>query len=153
MNLNKVNLYKTTQPWTFAIKSLDINIEIAHDMLRFMRANEGIGLAANQVGMNRQLFVMEVERDNKTISTSMCFNPEIISFSDEKITLPEGCLSFPDQQVLVMRAKEIAVRYRTALGVIYETVLTGLEARVYQHEYDHLHGITMLKRQQQALDL
>jgi len=139
MKLNKINLYKPTSQWT-TWNTLSNN-EIANDMLRFMRASNGIGLAANQVGMAKRLFVMEVDGVIR-----FCFNPAILEASEETVTMEEGCLSFPSDRVQISRPSTITVTYQNTAGQYCTEELTGLAARCFQHEFDHLNGITMLKR-------
>ena len=108
-------------------------------MLKVMLANDGIGLAANQLGMTKRLFVMQVNR-----ATRFCFNPVILdNRNGNLVTAEEGCLSFPKQIVLVTRQEEIQVRYENENGQKTSAVLKGLEARCFQHELAHLDGRTM----------
>lgn len=107
-----------------------------------MIQQRGIGLAANQVGVNARLFVMLV--DNQVFH---CFNPEILKSSDVECELQEGCLSFPDQFLSITRPQQIHVQYANAHGKIIQQSLSGWTARCFQHELDHLNGITMHERQ------
>ena len=107
-------------------------------MLEFMIQENGIGLAATQIGIAKRLFVMSVHGRDR-----ICFNPEIIESSDVLIEFAEGCLSFPGDQCTIKRPDTIIVRYQDAAGNWIEDNLVGLEARCFQHELDHLDGITM----------
>ena len=117
------------------------NQRLADEMLAFMRHAGGIGLAAPQIGRSLRLFVMEVQG-----RTRICFNPEIVEASQNTADFPEACLSFPNEQCIIKRPDTIIVRYQDADGVWTETNLVGLEARCFQHELDHLDGITMHER-------
>ena len=144
MKLNKIKLHKKTGHWPMS--NPDTNKDIADEMVRVMRANKGIGLAANQVGMGNSLFVMEVDG-----VVRHCFNPHIFKEGVRQETMKEGCLSYPGQYVELSRTENITVDYQDHAGNAVTEELTGLASRVYQHELDHLRGITMLDRQVQKL--
>lgn len=114
--------------------------DLAHAMLKFMFENNGIGLAAPQVGTNKRIFVM----GNKTQSY-VCVNPEILSTTGSGKDI-EGCLSFPGLWLHVTRPENIDVRYQDILGRWQEKSLTGLQARVFLHEYDHLEGVCFVDK-------
>jgi peptide deformylase len=139
LKLNSTILDKVCQPSQFRRPSE--NLRLVHHLLELMRREHGIGLAANQAGIDQRLFVMLI--DNELYS---CFNPEIISSSDNHSDLIEGCLSFPGERLSISRPSEIQVRYFNAHGRMTETNMTGLIARCFQHELDHLNGITMYER-------
>lgn len=109
--------------------------EIVRSMTKIMFENNGIGLAAPQVGILKRFFIMG--NDQKLF---VCINPEVVSGEEEERGL-EGCLSFPDLYMNVKRYKTIQVKYQTITGESIETTLTGLVARVFQHELDHLNGV------------
>ena len=113
-------------------------------MLEFMRCQNAIGLAANQIGLNLRLFVMCVQDRARC-----CFNPEIIDLGSRLSTMSEGCLSFPGKQCTIQRAQDIRVRYQDHNGSWTEETLSGLEGRCFQHELDHLNGTTMWDRQKE----
>jgi peptide deformylase len=117
------------------------NTQLANELIKFMNQANGIGLAAPQVGHSARLFVMQINNKPKAY-----FNPEIVGFSETSEEFDEGCLSFPAKHCIIKRPSAIQVRYQTASGNVIEENLTGLEARCYQHELDHLNGITMLDR-------
>ena len=114
---------------------------LTQQMFSFMRKNNGIGLAAPQVGISRRLFVMEIGEVRKS-----CFNPEVIEHSTDFAEYPEGCLSFPGDECKIKRPSAVSVRYQDHSGTWVEEKLQGLEARCFQHELDHLDGITMHDR-------
>jgi peptide deformylase len=117
------------------------NLKLAHELLRLMAKERGIGLAANQCGYDQRVFVMSVNQ-----KYYHCFNPEIIESSTEQDEYKEGCLSFPGEFCTVTRPLKIQVKYFSAQG--QETVewLDGLTARCFQHELDHLNGLTMFDK-------
>lgn len=139
MKLTKKVLHKEAKAvefnWPFQ------NQQLADQMLKFMVSQNGIGLAAPQIGIARRVFVMSVHGRDR-----VCFNPEIIESSDVLTEFEEGCLSFPGDQCIIKRPDTIIVRYQDAEGIWTETNLVGLEARCFQHELDHLNGITMHDR-------
>ncbi len=111
-------------------------IEIANDLIEAMQKFGGKRLAANQIGLSHRVFVMG--KDDHIISY---FNPEIIQFSENKIKLQEGCLSFPGMFLKVSRPKEIEVSYPSYDGKQHAAKFDGLTARIFQHELDHLNGV------------
>lgn len=138
MKITDKILYKTIAPETF--KNKTANMLLAQQMLKFMMKSGGIGLAANQVGYDKRLFIINVKQPKA------CFNPEVIKRSALEEPFPEGCLSFKNEQVIVDRPTEIDVKYYTFDGQEVRETMTGLEARCFLHELDHLNGITMYKR-------
>lgn len=109
--------------------------ELVRDMARIMIESNGIGLAGPQVGISKRIFVMG--NQDKLFA---CINPEIVE-GDGQVMDQEGCLSFPDLWLNVKRHDTIKVKYYNAMGGLIETEFTGLIARVFQHERDHLDGI------------
>ena len=113
------------------------------DMLETMHAANGVGLAANQVGVGKSLFVvdlspMEEYQDSKPL---VMINPEITEEWGEEIGYEEGCLSIPNVREEVFRPENLHIRYRDANFVQQEMEVDDFLARVIQHEYDHLQGI------------
>lgn len=115
--------------------------ELATLMYVTMRQENGVGLAAPQIGRLRRVFVMGDEARFAT-----CFNPEILSHSDEQVAVSEGCLSYPGLELKVKRWTEIGVRYWTADGNAKEETLSGLWSQCFQHELDHLNGICFVDK-------
>lgn len=107
-------------------------------MIETMLSNNGIGLAANQVGVLKRVVVI---LDNEV--PRVLINPEIIEFSETTCDFEEGCLSIPDTFININRPEEVKVKYRDTKGRPHLEVYSGLTARVIQHEIDHLDGITM----------
>jgi peptide deformylase len=109
--------------------------ELVKAMSKLMVLHNGIGLAATQCGITKRIFVM-----GNPDHLVACINPEIIS-GTETIRDLEGCLSFPDLWMYIERYKVIRVKYYNVAGEKVEQELTGLMARVFQHEFQHLDGI------------
>lgn len=121
----------------------DKTIKIIKLMFETMRNANGIGLAANQVGVNKSIFVVDispVENYEKYKPITM-INPKIVNKSDELVTIEEGCLSIPDIRGEVIRPKEISIKYLDVDLNEHQIDADDLYARVIQHEYDHLKGI------------
>ena len=116
--------------------------EIEFNMAAAMEQFGGIGLSANQVGLNYRIFVMKTADSG----TKAFFNYEITKASQETDLMKEGCLSFPDIYLMIKRSKEIELKYQDAQGEEHIIHLTGLGARCVQHECDHLNGILFLQR-------
>ena len=109
-------------------------------MLECMYQNNGIGLAAPQVGILKRLIVIDCS-DNKDIKKPLkLINPEIIKLSKNISEFEEGCLSLPSQYAKVIRPSEITLKYKNTKGMICESEFSGLEATCIQHEIDHLDG-------------
>lgn len=100
--------------------------------------NDGMGLAAPQVGLNIRLFLMHYHDRGY-----VCINPRIEKSSAETSIRGEGCLSYPGEKVMVERPIEIRVTYQNLRGAKVTKKLNGLLARCFQHEMDHLDGIVM----------
>ncbi|MCE3231992.1 MAG: peptide deformylase [Rickettsiaceae bacterium] len=127
------------------------------DMIETMHKEDGIGLAAVQVGVHKRILVMDLsdsqkryeEADGKAcgadISKPFCMiNPEIIESSEEQNVYDEGCLSFPEQRAMVTRPKKVKVKYLDYNGKERVLVCDGLLATCVQHEMDHLNGVVFI---------
>lgn len=112
-------------------------IELADAMLVQMELNNGIGLAAPQIGYSVRLFVMKSANEEL-----ICINPKIVQQSEETVIDQEGCLSFPNLYLNVSRPTEIFVSYYGVEGHAISRWLIGRDARCFCHELDHLDGIT-----------
>lgn len=112
-------------------------LELAGSMIVEMHANRGVGLAANQVGIDKRFAVVSLENGTKDFAI---INPEIIDKSKEKEVYSEGCLSCPGVSIPMKRPTRVVVRCYDLHSneVTYE--FTGLDARILQHEIDHLNG-------------
>ena len=118
--------------------------QIQQDLVDTMRAKSGVGLSANQIGISARVFSMYADVKKKDII--VCFNPKIVTMSEEEILMDEGCLSYPGLWLKVRRPEGIEVTYEDAKGELQEKAMFGLEARIFQHEYDHMEGLNFTKR-------
>jgi len=116
------------------------------DMLETMYAAPGIGLAAIQVGVAKQVIVMDLAREGEPPEPRYFINPEIISTSDERAVYEEGCLSVPEMYEDVERPASCRVRFLDYQGEIREIDCEGLLATCIQHEMDHLKGVLFIDR-------
>jgi len=122
----------------------------AEEMFEAMLDDDGIGLAAPQVGVSRAFLVIgmpvdEEDGDRPKVVKMAFANPEIVDAQGE-IAMEEGCLSLPGIREEVTRAEWIRVKYQDLSGAPMEIVADGLLARVLQHEIDHLNGILIIDR-------
>jgi len=129
------------------IKPCGVNVDrhfIAKTLIENMFHYEGIGLAANQIGMDVRAFAMIRDLENNEVI--VCFNPKIVKMYNELISCEEGCLSFPDEFINVDRPDKIVVKYEDEEGKEHKMKLNGMASRVFQHEFDHLEGIDFTQR-------
>ena len=119
------------------------------EMSRILRKNMihygGVGLSANQIGIGERVFIMVLNME--TEETITCFNPRIIKRYDDNVWCEEGCLSFPDEIINVERPDRIVVKYEDEDKKDHKIKLSGMAARVFLHEFDHLEGIVFTERQ------
>lgn len=119
-------------------------VELEQSMIETMLAHDGIGLAANQVGINARMFVMG-HRDNPDAAQAF-YNPVVVANVDEFEDLEEGCLSFPGIYVKIKRPKKIKARWQNSLGEWQESEFDGYNCKCFLHELDHLEGIVFQDR-------
>jgi peptide deformylase len=118
--------------------------ELVKNLAETMRQENGIGLSANQVGILERVFIMYSDlKERKIIS---CFNPQIIEESIEQSLADEGCLTYPGLWLKVKRPVWIKATWEDSQGTEGEYELAGLEARIFQHEYDHMEGTNFTKK-------
>jgi peptide deformylase len=127
--------------------------ELARDMLRSMYAARGIGLAAPQVGVHRQLLVIDLDLEEAATPPLVMINPEITAAGASFNTYEEGCLSIPKVYLNVVRPSVVEVSFRDELGRPRRLKADGLMARCIQHEMDHLHGVLFVDRVTDELSL
>lgn len=113
--------------------------KIARDLEYTRKKLGGVGLAANQCGYNLRMFVIGTD----TMSM-LCINPKVLYYSDEIIKMQEGCLSFPGLFINIKRSSSILVSYLNELGEEIQKEFSGLTARCFMHELDHLNGVRMI---------
>lgn len=137
------------------VKTIDDSLRtLIADMFTTMHEQNGIGLAAPQVGKSIRLFVIELDDKQKRIF----INPHIIKNSQEISTAEEGCLSIPGLYYDVTRSTQVTVQAVDEYGKAFTLDASGLLARAIQHEYDHLEGILYIDRinadlKQKAIDV
>lgn len=115
------------------------------DMFETTYANQGIGLAAQQVGVAKRVTVIDLSMGKDPKEKLALINPEIIS-SEGKLYEEEGCLSFPDIREKVVRAAKVRIRAQDENGKWFEMDGEDLLSRCFQHEIDHLNGVLFLSR-------
>ena len=116
-------------------------IKIAEKMKEVMLKAPGVGLAANQIGILKKIVtIFFIDPETKKEIKYNLFNPEIISYSKEKIVMEEGCLSVPEQFAEIERSKKIVLKYLNEKNILIKKEVSGVEARILQHEIDHLSG-------------
>ena len=116
-----------------------------YELLRDKMIEEkGVGLSACQLGIMARVFVIGNPTEPESIIG--VFNPLIVDYDEETVLYEEGCLSFPGLFIKIKRPRGIRARYRGWDGEAGTTRYEGYTARVFQHEYDHLNGITFNKR-------
>ena len=129
------------------VVSLKEGEDIAANLLQELRQSEsGIGLAANQIGINKRVCVVNVKEPLVLI------NPKIVEKSKEQFVFPEGCLSFPDSKIKTQRHQDIVVeadnhKGRLSFSANSKDINDAFECVCVQHEIDHLDGITMFERE------
>ena len=122
--------------------------EIEEEMIEIMDKNQGVGLAANQVELDAQIFIIKPEglkdyEDNKPFAI---INPKIAAVTEDMEQGVEGCLSFPGLYLKVNRPKGLVVEYLDIDAKECKIELQGWNARIFGHEYDHLFGINFIDR-------
>jgi peptide deformylase len=134
---------------SFELNTGDDFIQLAENMKETLKNAGGIGLAGPQVGILKSIFVVDttpMEDDGIEPVEKVFLNPVILDHDDNTSWYNEGCLSIPGIFEDVKRPEKVEVRYRDLNFDWKEETLTGLEARVFQHEYDHLQGILFVDR-------
>ena len=121
-------------------------LKFAEDMAETMYTSNGIGLAAPQVAVSKRMMVIDVDWPDREDSTLFVLvNPELQEGRGE-VVFEEGCLSFPGLNVPVTRFAEVRVKAQDATGESFEFDAEGILAICFQHELDHLDGITLMDR-------
>ena len=131
---------------TRKVEELPANFpEFLERMYATMYDDDGIGLSANQVGVELRFFIADFSLHDKSMSREVYINPELIA-SEGQSVLEEGCLSIPGIHEKVIRAFKIVLRYENLQREVTEKTFEGFPARVVQHELDHLNGILLVER-------
>ena len=123
-------------PETFDFETQNAQ-ELADTLWEESRRLRGLGLSANQVGIDSKVFVMGSDDTNR----KNVFNPHVISVSKETELAREGCLSYPGLWLSVKRPKQVTISYQTVDGTHVVETFVGLQARIAQHEFDHMEGL------------
>ena len=119
---------------------------IVNDMFDSMYEAEGIGLAANQVGINLNIFVIDITHTEESDESYVFINSSIIESSSNKSSSSEGCLSLPNISLNINRPERIKLRYQNIDGDWCEDYFSGLLGRAIQHENDHVNGVMIIDR-------
>jgi peptide deformylase len=127
--------------------------QMIRQMLQTMYSEDGIGLAAPQVAINKQLIVVDIEPDNAARPPLILINPVLKSLSQDIAVEQEGCLSIPGVYLDVKRPSTIEVSFKDEQGRLQTLATDGLLARAIQHEIDHLNGVLFVDRVENKLAL
>jgi|TARA_R110000803_G_scaffold93761_1_gene161266 peptide deformylase len=135
-------LQKKVEPFDFDSNDADT---ISKEMVELMTTSGGIGLSANQVGLDAQIFVLKPHllEDNNPLTI---INPELVSVTVNYEDMPEGCLSHPDLYLKVKRPRGLVAKYLDINAKECKIELYDIDARCFLHEYDHLQGIEFTDR-------
>ena len=141
-------IYHPNEFLTKEVKTVDLENpvfdpkELKKEMVDFMLLNNGIGLSANQIGLDAKVFVMGDKVENSTI----CINPTVLQYTSDTQNDYEGCLSFPNIYMRIKRPKEILAEFYDENLEKQTVKITDYSAKCYLHELDHLLGITFKDR-------
>jgi len=119
-------------------------VDFANDIYSFMKKYDGLGISACQVGIPYR--IMSIRIDGTGDVPPVLFNPKIVDICENNVIMKEGCLSYPLLFMNVKRPDKVRVRYQNCKGEVFTNTFIGMTARIFLHEYDHLEGITFLKK-------
>jgi peptide deformylase len=136
-------LHQPAQRFDFENPPMDPT-ELFENLKETLIAKRGMGLSAPQVGIPYQVFVIGNPGDPDSIFS--VFNPKIVDYKGDTISMEESCLTFNGLFVKIKRPSEIRARFSGHDGLVNTMPMVGVSARLFQHEYDHINGITMTKR-------
>jgi peptide deformylase len=122
-------------------KEIEDKAEFAEKLEKACEFFGGIGLSANQVGIDNRVFCVKFDQFAETF-----FDPKIVQYSPEEQLFEEGCLSQPGIFINLKRPQKIRLEYTNKLGLRVEEDFSGITARIIQHEYDHMEGTNFMKR-------
>ncbi len=139
-------LRRPSEPWNFQEDSPEILDELIRSMREIIVREKAVGIAASQIGVQKQVFMVQLVDSNRSptlprIPLTVFINPTIEKVSRRTGYFVEGCLSVDDLQVRLRRPKWIRVSWQDRNGRSFSNKLSGVFARIFLHEYDHLHGI------------
>ena len=115
---------------------------LTENLVETMREYKGIGLSASQCAVMERVFVMY--SDIKEQKIMACYDPHILEYSEKTVLMDEGCLTYPNLWLKVRRPISIKACWEDTKGTKGEYELFGLEARIFQHEYDHMEGLVFI---------
>ncbi|BAY74723.1 peptide deformylase [Nostoc linckia NIES-25] len=127
--------------------------KVVREMLQTMYSKDGIGLAAPQVGIHKQLIVIDLEPDNAANQPLVLINPIIKQVSRDISVAQEGCLSIPNVYLDVKRPEVVEIAYKDEYGRPQTLKANDLLGRCIQHEMDHLNGVVFVDRVENSLTL
>ncbi len=134
-------LKQRAEDWNFSVDKDAEKLET--EMIQIMKTFNGRGLAGNQVGLLKRVFVIKLKDGTEPFAM---FNPKVETQSNEIQDNEEGCLSFPDLWLGVKRPKEIEATYLDKHGNECKITLSGIDARCFLHELDHLNGVVFTEK-------
>ena len=135
-------LLKTAQP----LEQIDCEVKArTEEMFELMYREKGVGLAAPQIGWGTRLFIVNVFGEEDRSGERVFINPRILDRGEELVVEEEGCLSIPEVRGNVSRPEAILCEYQDLSGEMFREEMNELEARVFQHEFDHLNGVLFLR--------
>jgi peptide deformylase len=146
-----MELIKAPNEWLDkSVKIFDFDefdvVQLSGKMCEIMMAQNGIGLSANQVGIDGQIFVMRPIKHEEVKKPFAVINPVILEVSEEKELAPEGCLSYPGLVLHVQRPIKLVAQFLDLDKKECILEFSGIDARCFLHEYDHLNGINFTDR-------
>jgi len=167
MNQAKNNTYPIAQLGHAVLRQRAIEVEniladecqqLINQLMLAVSEAGGVGIAAPQIHHSVRIFIMCSKPNTRypdapLMVPTAIINPEILHYSNEKIKDWEGCLSVPSMRGLVPRHSQITVRYFDQQGIKQQQTLTGFIARIFQHELDHLNGLTFIDQLESTTDL
>ena len=122
-------------------KITEEDVKLSKKMIKIMQQAPGVGLAANQIGVLKKIVTIHIQDKEKNLDKFYTlFNPVILKYSKEKVIMEEGCLSLPKQFADIERSESITLQYTNEQNKIVKVEKNGFEARILQHEIDHLDG-------------
>ncbi|MGA0198505.1 MAG: peptide deformylase [Prochlorotrichaceae cyanobacterium] len=138
---------RTLRQTTKRVSKVDDGVrQLIRQMLQTMYSKDGIGLAAPQVGVHKQILVVDVNFEEPTTPPLIMFNPVIQGLAGDPCDMEEGCISIPNVFMNVTRPELVQVAYKDDQGRPQVGIFNGLVSRVIQHEIDHLEGVLFVDR-------
>lgn len=137
-----------------SVKKIDREVkDLVKSMIDTMMDCDGLGIAAPQVGVNSRIYIARLNFDTPHEMIVPMINAEILQMSDETADAEEGCLSLPKRFGIVRRSKEVTVRYNDVKGKTHTLHFADLNARIMQHEMDHLKGTLIADKMIKEIDV